>query len=171
MFDIQLVGPGNKTKTLIVNEQTTIDFLKRKSGVDENVELIYNGQIMEDGTRLIDYGIKNEVYIFVIKINTKTLLEDRQNQQNLLLDNFMSILNQFNITGGTINNLAQPIQRNSFQNELDILESMGFSNRVQNQALLTLYNGNVEIVKYFIEQCGVDLFRASSVSFFFFFYN
>ena len=147
MFDIQLVGPGNKTKTLIVTNHTSIDFLKKKSGQDENIELIYNGQIMEDGMRLIDYGIENEAYIFVIKVNTKTLLEDRQNQQNLLLNNFMNIFNQFNITGGVLNNQAQePIQRNSFQNELDLLESMGFDNRVQNQALLTLYNGNVELV-------------------------
>ncbi len=139
MFDIQLVSSDNKKKTLIVSHQTSVEFLKKKSGIDQNVELIYNGEIMEDGMRLGDYGIKEESHIYVININTKTIIEDRQTQQNLMINNLLNILNQYNAS-------LQSSEINRFQNELDILESMGFTDRAQNQTLLTIYNGNVEAV-------------------------
>lgn len=139
MFDIQLVSSDNKKKTLIVSHQTSVEFLKKKSGIDENVELIFNGEILEDGMRLSDYGIKEESHIYVINVNTKTIIEDSQTQQNLMINNLLNILNQYNAS-------VQSSEINRYQNELDILESMGFTDRAQNQTLLTIYNGNVEVV-------------------------
>ena len=132
MFDIQLLSPGYKPKKLLVSDNTRILFIKEKSGFNNsNVELIYNGEILEEDRRLIDYNIKCDACIFVIKINSKTLQEIKDSSHLQLIDSFINIINQYN---------------NQYENELVLLESMGFYDRTRNTSLLTLYNGNVELV-------------------------
>jgi hypothetical protein len=132
MFDIQLLSPGLRPKKLLVSDHTRIHFIKEKSGFNnDDVELIYNGQILEEDCRLIDYNINNDDTIFVIKLNSKTLHEIKESNNLQLIDSFINIINQYN---------------NQYEDELVLLESMGFYNRIRNRSLLTLYNGNVELV-------------------------
>jgi hypothetical protein len=132
MFDIQLLSHGYKPKKLIVSDNTKIHFIKQKSGFNNcNVELIYNGEILEEDRRLIDYNINNDACIFVIKLNSKTLQEIKESNNLQLIDSFINIINQYN---------------NQYENELVLLESMGFFDHTRNTSLLTLYNGNIELV-------------------------
>ena len=92
MFKLHLICQGKKNKILNVSEETTIETIKKQNG-NEDIELIHNGTILEDNCKLIDFGIRNETNIYVIKLNTRTLIEKRQDDQTYLIENFMSILN------------------------------------------------------------------------------
>ena len=144
MFKLQLICQGKKNKVLNVSEETTIETIKKKYG-NEDIELIYNGTILEDNCKLIDFAIHNETNIQVIKLNTRTLLEKRQDEQTNLIDNFMSILNQLNTSSQNNSSVGyQPI--NSYETENDTLIAMGFTDRSENHSLLVLHNGNIETV-------------------------
>lgn len=137
MFDIELIYPDLKQKTLIVSEQTSIEFIKKKTGKHDNkIELIYNGNILEDDKKLIDYEIKKTTTIYVVIFNNNTInqIDSIQNQLNYI-DNFINIINNFN---------------NQYISELNTLNSMGFTNRNRNISLLTLYQGNLESVISFL---------------------
>jgi hypothetical protein len=134
MFEIELIYSDLKTKpkTLFVSEQTNIYFIKKKTGNDENnIELIYNGHILEDDFKLLDYQIKNTTNLYVVNIDNSKPKEIKENIQIDLLDTFINILNSFNF---------------QYENELNILNNMGFVNRNRNISLLTLYQGNIETV-------------------------
>jgi len=134
MFDIELIYPDLKQrKTLIVSEQTEISFIKKKTGKDENkIELIYNGNILEDEKKLLDYGIKKNITIYVVIFNINLNFEqDIIGNQLQYLDNFIHIINNIN---------------NQYVNELSTLNSMGFTDNQRIIYLLTLYQGNIESV-------------------------
>ena len=144
MFKLHLVCQGKKNKVLNVSEETTIETIKKKYG-NEDIELIYNGTILEDNCKLIDFAIHNETNIQVIELNTRTLLEKRQDDQTNLIENFMSILNQLNTSSQNNSSVGYgPI--NSYETENDTLISMGFTDRLENHSLLVLHNGNIETV-------------------------
>ena len=144
MFKINLICPGKKKKILNVSEETKIENIKKQNGNDD-IELIYNGLILEDSCKLTDFGIKNETNIYVIKLNTRSLLEKKRDDQSYLIENFMSILNQLNQSSQNILNSTNGAL-NSYENENDILVSMGFTDRSENHSLLVLQNGNIETV-------------------------
>ena len=134
MFEIDLIYIDLKTKpkTVFVSEQTNIYFIKKKTGKDENnIELIYNGHILEDDLKLSDYEINNATNLYVVNIDNSKPKEIKENVQIDLLDTFINIINSFNF---------------QYENELNILHNMGFSNRNRNISLLTLYQGNIETV-------------------------
>jgi hypothetical protein len=138
MFEIELIYTDLKTKpkTLVVSEQTTIYFIKKKSGNDENnIELIYNGYILEDDLKLSDYKINNTTNLYVVIIDNCKPKEIKQNIQVDFLDTFINILNSFNF---------------QYENELNTLNSMGFTDRNRNISLLTLYQGNIEAVIFIL---------------------
>jgi hypothetical protein len=137
MFDIELIYPDLKQKTLIVSEQTAIEFIKKKTGKDDNkIELIYNGNILENDKKLIDYEIKKTTTIYVAIFNNTTTIEIDSIQSQLnYIDNFINIINNFNT---------------QYISELNTLNSMGFTNRNRNITLLTLYQGNLESVISFL---------------------
>lgn len=133
MFDIELIYPDLKKKTLIVSEQTAIEFIKKKTAKDYNkIELIYNGNILENDKKLIDYQIKDTTTIYVVIFNNNTINEIDSIQSQLdCIDNFINIINNLN---------------NQYISELNTLNTMGFTNRNRNISLLTLYQGNLESV-------------------------
>jgi hypothetical protein len=132
MFDIELIYPDLRQKSLIVSDQTIITFIKKKTGFDETtVELIYNGNILEDDKKLLDYDIRNTVSIFVVNLKNKSIFEIQENNQLELIDTFINLINNFN---------------HQYVNELNTLNTMGFTNQNRNNTLLTLYQGNIESV-------------------------
>jgi hypothetical protein len=144
MFKLHLICQGKKNKILNVSEETTIESIKKQNG-NEDIELIFNGTILEDNCKLINFGIQNETNIYVIKLNTRTLLEKRHDDQSYLIENFMSILNQLN-TSSQNNVSAEDGTINSYEIENDTLVSMGFTDRTENHSLLVIQNGNIETV-------------------------
>jgi hypothetical protein len=144
MFKLHLICHGKKNKILNVSEETVIETIKKKNG-NEDIELIYNGTILEDNCKLIDFGIQNETNIYVIKLNTRTLLEKRQVDQTYFIENFMSIFNHLN-TSSQNNPSVLDGTINSYETENNTLVSMGFTDRTENHSLLVIQNGNIETV-------------------------
>jgi hypothetical protein len=141
MFKLHLICQGKKNKIVNVLEESTIETIKKQYG-NEDIELIYNGTILEDNCKLIDFGIRNETNIQVIKLNTRSLHEKRQDDQAYLIENFMSILNQLSINNSSVSNGIT----NNYESENDTLVAMGFTDRSENHSLLVLQNGNIETV-------------------------
>ena len=141
MFHIHLICKGKKNKIINVSDQTTIESIKKKNGNDD-IELIYNGKILEDNCKLIEYSISNEANIHVIWLNTRTLIERKLDEQNYLVESFMSILTQLNQS----NSINDEREIPNYENEIENLVSMGFTNRIENQSLLSIHNGNIETV-------------------------
>jgi hypothetical protein len=136
MFDIELVSNKNKPKSLIVSGSTKIDFIKKKYGFEDNIELIYKGQILEDDACLQDYNIVDDAQLFVIFLNTYIAPIESSGNGTDLITNLISILNAYNNDEAANNR--------NYESELNQLETMGFGDREQNRRLLILYRGNME---------------------------
>ena len=136
MFDIELVSNKNKSKTLIVDITTTVAFIKKKYGSEENIEIIYKGQILEDSACLNDYDIVDDAQLFVIFLNTYVAPIESSGNGTDLITNLISILNAYNNDEAANNR--------NYESELNQLETMGFGDREQNRRLLILYRGNME---------------------------
>jgi hypothetical protein len=136
MFDIELVSNKNKPKSLIVSGSTKIDFIKKKYGFEDNIELIYKGQILEDDACLQDYDIVDDAQLFVIFLNTYIAPIESSGNGTDLITNLISILNAYNNDEAANNR--------NYESELNQLETMGFGDREQNRRLLILYRGNME---------------------------
>lgn len=140
MFDIELVSNKNKPKSLIVSGSTKIDFIKKKYGSDENIEIIYNGHILEDDACLQDYDIMDDARLFVIFLNTHNgPTQGGSDSGNELITSLISILNAYNN-----DNAAASANNRNYESELNQLEVMGFGDREHNRRLLLLYDGNIE---------------------------
>jgi len=136
MFDIELVSNKNKPKSLIVSGSTKIDFIKKKYGSEESIEIIFKGQILEDDACLQDYDIVDDAKLFVIFLNTYIAPIESSGNGTDLITNLISILNAYNNDEAANNR--------NYESELNQLETMGFGDREQNRRLLILYRGNME---------------------------
>jgi len=142
MFNVELISNKNKSKTLIVDSNTTIEFIKHKYGFDEHIELIYKGNILEDSACLKDYDICDDVQVFVVFLNTFKVVNTKGSEPDLITS-LISILNAYNQNNPALAaELTFDNQR--YENEMTQLEAMGFMDRSLNIRLLTLYMGNLE---------------------------
>jgi ABC-type transport system substrate-binding protein len=110
-------------------KEKQVDFIAANS--TDGLIPVLNLVILEDDKKLLDYEIKNSATLYVMNLTNITSIEMNQNSQIELIDTFINIINSFN---------------HQFVNELTTLESMGFSDRNRNISLLTLYQGNIELV-------------------------
>lgn len=142
MFNIELISNKNKSKTLIVDCDTTIEFIKQKYGFDENIELVYKGHLLEDSACLKDYGICDDDQVFVVFLNTFKGVNNMGGEPDLITS-LISILNAYNQNNPA---LAPELTYDNprYENEMTQLEAMGFVDHSLNIRLLTLYNGNIE---------------------------
>lgn len=142
MFNIELISNKNKSKTLIVDCDTPIKFIKQKYGFDENIELIYKGHVLEDSACLKDYDICDDAQVFVVFLNTFKCVNNMGGEPDLITS-LISILNAYNQNNPA---LASELTFDNprYENEMTQLEAMGFSDRTMNLRLLILYNGNIE---------------------------
>lgn len=144
MFNIELVSNKNKSKTLVVDITTTVAFIKKKYGFEDNIELIYKGQILEDSACLNDYDIVDDAQLFVIFLNTaKGVNSVDGSGDSDLITSLISILNAYNQNNPALAS-EYTYDNPRYENELTQLEAMGFVDRPMNLRLLHLYNGNIE---------------------------
>lgn len=141
-FDIDIIVDNDLRKSFVASSQTKVELLKKKINKNvENVEFLFKGNILENDKCLSDYNIIHESLIYCFNIS-KTELSYNTGSINTIdtfLDMFNQLLNQ---------NMAQP---NDYSQQLITLNNMGFYDNDQNQLLLNLYQGNIELVmNYFL---------------------
>ena len=121
---------------------TTVEFIKKKYGFEENIEIIYKGHVLEDSACLKDYDICDDAQLFVVFLNTFRGANNMGGEPDLITS-LISILNAYNQNNPALAaELAFDNPR--YENEMTQLEAMGFVDRSLNIRLLTLYNGNIE---------------------------
>jgi len=128
-FDIQLVG--NINKTVIINKDTTVSYVKDLIEKGADIEMIYKGHILEDDEHFSDYGISEDdkVYYVILKHNI-----------NPITNTLLSLFNTF---------LGQNIPNQSdinYDEQIQTLNNMGFMDDNENKRLLMLFGGDVESV-------------------------
>ena len=141
-FDIDIIVDNDLRKSFVASSQTKVELLKKKINKNvENVEFLFKGNILENDKCLSDYNIIHESLIYCFNIS-KTELSYNTGSINTIdtfLDMFNQLLNQ---------NMAQP---HDYSQQLITLNNMGFYDNDQNQLLLNLYQGNIELVmNYFL---------------------
>ena len=154
-FKINIEIQG-KRKTLVVSNDTLNKNIKNK--FNQGIELIYNGEILEDDISIGKSNIKEHdtIYAFYNIHNNKSteLIDIFQNiiqtyTQNteIPMNHYTNIINSIMHIQSDHNNIqVEDNNIGQYTNELDILSSLGFENRNENQLLLQLYNGNVDYV-------------------------
>jgi hypothetical protein len=142
MFNIELISNKTKSKTLIVDCDTTVAFIKQKYGFDENIELVYKGHLLEDSACLKDYDICDDAQVFVVFLNTFKGVNNTGGEPDLITS-LISILNAYNQNNPELA-AALTFDNQRYENEMTQLEAMGFMDHSLNIRLLTLYNGNIE---------------------------
>lgn len=152
-INIELQG---RRKTYVVTNDTLNKNIKNKMSPD--IELIYNGEILEDDDTIGKSNIRvdDTIYAFYNTNNIKSieLIDIFQNIiQSYTQNNEIPINHYTNIISSIMNIQSDqnslPLENNNinqYTNELDILSSLGFENRDENRLLLQLYNGNVDYV-------------------------
>lgn len=161
-FYINIEIEGKNKQEILVSKDTLIENIRFKIG--DNIELIYNGNILDNDITIGDLGIcdyDSIIYgFYTIEPKTQNLLNIFQNilelytQPNTFPGNhYNNIINSMiniNSTNNTYlsNNNSNVNYSNvqSYDNELEILANMGFVNVEENILLLRLYNGDINLV-------------------------
>lgn len=148
-YDINLCIDGIDEKTVTVTNVTKVEELKRKIAQNiERIELIYNGHILTDGDDLTKYKIENDdtIYGFHVRVQAASA-QVPVSQLNNVMELFSSA-----VLGGLQPLSSGPEVEGEEEEEIDYteqlqtLETMGFTNEEENRNLLELYNGNIEAV-------------------------
>jgi hypothetical protein len=169
-FNIQIEIDGKTTQQLIVTNDTLISNIRNKIG--ENIELIYDGNILDDNGILGEIGnISNNSIIYgfyMVEPKTHDLIDIFQNiletytqPNNIPLNHYSNILNSIiNINStnnqsvlGNTNYNSNAVNIDSYTTQLDTLINLGFNNNDENLLLLQLYNGDVnQVANLLLEQ-------------------
>ena len=127
---------------MVVDVNTTVEFIKKKYGFEESIELIYKGHMLEDSACLKDYDIGDDAQLFVIFLNTFKGVNNMGGEPDLITS-LISILNAYNQNNPALA-AEYTVDNSRYENEMTQLEAMGFVDRPLNLRLLILYNGNIE---------------------------
>ncbi len=140
-FDITIHLDNNINKSLIVSSKTTIDSIRRK--LAQGTELIYMGNILENGFSLMDYHIIENAVIYAFNIfNVSELSTQSSNSSSIthLLHIIDSIRMRRSVQERGNNT---PVD---YSIQLQQLTELGFNNINQNTRLLQMYGGGMQSV-------------------------
>ena len=160
-FNIGIEIDGKTIQQLIVTHDTLIENIRKKIG--ENIELIYDGNILDDEDILGEIGsIDNNSIIYAFyTVEPKThdlidifqnILETYTQPNNIPLNHYNNILNSIININSTNNRSvisnynSQNSNINLYTTQLETLTNLGFNNNDENLLLLELYNGDVNQV-------------------------
>lgn len=143
-FDITIHLDNNIHKSLVVSSKTTIDSIRRK--LAQGTELVYMGNILENGFALSHYHIIENAVIYAFNIfNASEISFNTSNSNSIshLLNIIDSIRTRrstqsiYGIENNTTVNYSQQLQQ---------LSDLGFNNTNQNTRLLQMYGGGIQSV-------------------------
>ena len=143
-FDITIHLDNDTNKSLVVSSKTTIDSIRRK--LAQGTELVYMGNILENGFALSHYHIIENAVIYAFNIfNVTDILSNTSNSSSIshLLNIIDSIRTRrysqsiYGIEDNTTVNYSQQLQQ---------LHDLGFNNTNQNTRLLQMYGGGIQSV-------------------------
>jgi hypothetical protein len=143
-FDITIHLDNNIHKSLVVSSKTTIDSIRRK--LAQGTELVYMGNILENGFALSHYHIIENAVIYAFNIfNASEISSNTPNSNSIshLLNIIDSIRTRrstqsiYGIENNTTVNYSQQLQQ---------LSDLGFNNTNQNTRLLQMYGGGIQSV-------------------------
>jgi hypothetical protein len=173
-FNIEIEIESKKTHRLLVTQDTLLENIRNKIG--DNIELIHNGTILDDGITLGELGITENydiIYAFYT-VDNKThdlinifqnIIETYTQPNGLPLNHYHNIFNSIlNIHSTNYRNMGNGVPTNvptnaptneneninnninDYTEELAALNNLGFDSNEENRLLLQLYNGNVNYV-------------------------
>ena len=143
-FDITIHLDNNINKSLVVSSKTTIDSIRRK--LAQGTELVYMGNILENGFSLSHYRIIENAVIYAFNIfNVNEFSSHTSNSSSIshllnIIDSIRTRRSAQSIPGRGDNmnvDLNQQLQQ---------LNDLGFNNTNQNTRLLQMYGGNIQSV-------------------------
>jgi hypothetical protein len=169
-FNIGIEIDGKTVQQLIVTNDTLIENIRKKIG--ENIELIYDGNILDDDAILGGIGsIENNSVLYAfytVEPRTHDLIDIFQNiletytqPNNIPLNHYNNILNSIiNINSTNNRSVITNSNYNShnsninlYTTQLETLINLGFNNNDENLLLLQLYNGDVnQVANILLEQ-------------------
>jgi len=141
-FDIDIIIDNDLRKSFVASNHTKVELLKKKINKNiENVEFLFKGDILENDKCLSDYNIIHESLIYCFNISKPDMQLSNSGSINTL-DNFLDIFNQL-----LNHSMLQP---QDYSQQIATLNSMGFYDNDQNQVLLNVYQGNIELVMNYL---------------------
>jgi len=162
-FNINIEIDGNKKQQMLVTNNTLIENIRNK--IDDNIELIFNGNILDNHYTIGDLNITNydcSIYAFYsVEPKAQNLINIFQDILEHYIHSNTAPINHYNNIFNTIMNINSNIHNSSdinnnirsYDNELEILTNMGFSNNQENLLLLRLYNGDInQVTNILLEQ-------------------
>lgn len=143
-FDIKIHLDSDINKSLVVSSKTTIDSVRRK--LAQGTELVYMGNILENGFSLSHYHIIENAVIYAFNIfNVNDISTNMSNSSSI--SHLLHIIDSIRLRRSTQSivgrgdNIAV-----DFNQQLQQLNDLGFMNTNQNTRLLQMYGGNIQSV-------------------------
>ena len=140
-FDITIHLDNNTNKSLVVISKNTIDSIRRK--LAQGTELIYMGNILENGFSLSDYHIIENAVIYAFNIFNVSELSTHTSNSNSIA-HLLHIIDSIRMrrTDRERGNNT-PVD---YSIQLQQLTELGFNNINQNTRLLQMYGGSMQSV-------------------------
>jgi hypothetical protein len=141
-FDITVHLDNNINKSLVVSSKTTIDSIRRK--LAQGTELIYMGNILENGFSLSDYHIIENSVIYAFNIfNVSEFSNHTSNSSSIT--HLLHIIDSIRMrrSDRERGNNASIVD---YSQQLQQLTELGFNNINQNTRLLQMYGGSIQSV-------------------------
>jgi len=139
-FDITIHLDNNSNKSLVVSSKTKIDSIRRK--LAQGTELIYMGNILENGFCLSHYHIIENSVIYAFNIfNVSELSTQSSNSSITHLLHIIDSIRMRRSVRERGNNT--PVD---YSQQLQQLTELGFDNINQNTRLLQMYGGSMQSV-------------------------
>ena len=143
-FDIKIHLDNDVNKSLVVSSKTTIDSIRRK--LAQGTELVYMGNILENGFSLSHYHIIENAIIYAFNIfNVNELSTHISN--NSSISHLLNIIDSIR-TRRSAQSMSNRVDNTNvdFNQQLLQLNELGFNNVNQNTRLLQMYGGNIQSV-------------------------
>jgi hypothetical protein len=143
-FDITIHLDNNIKKSLVVSLKTTIDSIRRK--LAQGTELVYMGNILENGFSLLHYQISENAIIYAFNVfNVDEFSTYSTNSSSI--SHLLHIIDSIRLRRSSQSNTGRGNNITAdFNQQLEQLNDLGFYNTNQNTRLLQMYGGNIQSV-------------------------
>jgi hypothetical protein len=138
-FDITIHLDNDINKSLVVSSKTTIDSIRRK--LAQGTELVYMGNILENGFALAHYHIIANAIIYAFNIFNINEFSSHASNNSSSISHLLNIIDSIRLRRS-----REDSPPNNLEQQLQQLHELGFHNTNQNTRLLQMYGGNIQSV-------------------------